>query len=148
SAARAVHRGQSDDRDAGAGLPADDRHDPDRGRLRRRGAEGLCLRGDGILGTDRGPEHAVPPRQEATPGRGGAGRRRPSPALSGSAESRRPWHRRWLVDWIEAGLALALTGLLRCLPLPAASALGGWVARSIGTRLGVSQRAYRNLRLA
>lgn len=68
--------------------------------------------------------------------------------MSGAADGRRPWHRRWLVDWIEAGLALGLTGLMRCLPLPAASSIGGWVTRTIGMRLAVSQRAHRNLKLA
>jgi Kdo2-lipid IVA lauroyltransferase/acyltransferase len=63
-------------------------------------------------------------------------------------ESQRPWYRRWLVDWIEAGLALGLTGAMRCLPLPAASSIGGWFARTLGPLLGVSQRAHRNLRLA
>lgn len=68
--------------------------------------------------------------------------------MSSTAEQRRPWHRRRILDWVEAGLALALTGLLRCLPLPAASALGGWFTRTVGTWLPVSRRAERNLRLA
>jgi KDO2-lipid IV(A) lauroyltransferase len=45
-----------------------------------------------------------------------------------------------------AGLVLAL-GLLRLLPVDSASNLGGFLARTIGPRLPVSRRAWRNLRL-
>ena len=45
------------------------------------------------------------------------------------------------------GLALALA-VLRPLPPETASNLGGFIARSLGPRLGVSERARRNLRLA
>lgn len=68
--------------------------------------------------------------------------------MSKSNENGRPWHRRYLLDWVEAGLAVVLTGLLRCLPLPAASAVGGWFARTVGPKLGVSRRAERNLKYA
>ena len=60
----------------------------------------------------------------------------------------RPWFRRNILDWVEAGLAVVLTGLLRLLPLPAASSLGGWFTRTIGPMLNVSRRADRNLKLA
>ncbi|MEZ5666448.1 MAG: lysophospholipid acyltransferase family protein [Alphaproteobacteria bacterium] len=65
-----------------------------------------------------------------------------------NGEERRPWIRRNVTDWLEAALAVALTGLLRLLPLSAASGLGGWFARTVGPRLSVSQRAERNLKLA
>jgi Kdo2-lipid IVA lauroyltransferase/acyltransferase len=54
-----------------------------------------------------------------------------------------PWAYR-----IEAWAAALLFGLLGWLPLDAASALGGMLARRIGPRLGVSNRARRNLRAA
>jgi len=49
---------------------------------------------------------------------------------------------------IEAWAAALLFALLGSLPLDAASALGGMLARRIGRRLGVSNRARRNLRSA
>ena len=52
-----LHQPQSDRGDAGARLPADDRHGADRRRLRRESAEGLHLRGDGVLGLHREAEH-------------------------------------------------------------------------------------------
>src|SRR5438105_3022941 len=54
-----------------------------------------------------------------------------------------PWTYR-----IEAWGAALLFALLGWLPLHAASALGGALARWIGPRLGVSNRARRNLRAA
>lgn len=66
---------------------------------------------------------------------------------SARTENGRPWHQRWLTDWIEAGLAVALTGLLRCMPLWAASGVGGWFTRTIGPSLKVSRRADKNLQL-
>jgi predicted tellurium resistance membrane protein TerC len=50
----------ADRRDAGAGLPADDRHRADRRGLRRPRAEGLHLHRHGLLGRGRGPEHDGP----------------------------------------------------------------------------------------
>jgi KDO2-lipid IV(A) lauroyltransferase len=51
-------------------------------------------------------------------------------------------------DRIEAcGVAL-LFAAMRALPIDAASALGGWLARHIGPRLGISRRARRNLAAA
>src|SRR5215208_4362725 len=49
---------------------------------------------------------------------------------------------------IEAWGAALFFAALRALPLDAASAVGGAVARWIGPRLGVSNRARRNLRAA
>jgi KDO2-lipid IV(A) lauroyltransferase len=57
-----------------------------------------------------------------------------------------PRHR--LGDRIEGIAARALFGLFRLLPLDAASAVGGFLARSIGPRLGASKRAVVNLRRA
>jgi len=55
------------------------------------------------------------------------------------------------VSWthrFEAWTASVCVALLRCLPLDAASALGGLLARLIGPRLRVSELARRNLRAA
>ena len=49
---------------------------------------------------------------------------------------------------LEAGLAWALYGVLRALPLDAASGLAGAVCRMIGPRLPVSRHARRNLAMA
>lgn len=49
---------------------------------------------------------------------------------------------------LEALGARLLFGLFKLLPLDAASALGGFLARTIGPRLGVSKRAVINLRRA
>jgi Kdo2-lipid IVA lauroyltransferase/acyltransferase len=56
--------------------------------------------------------------------------------------------RRRLAHAIEALGARLLFGIFRLLPLDAASALGGWLARAIGPRLGVSKRASVNVRRA
>jgi KDO2-lipid IV(A) lauroyltransferase len=49
---------------------------------------------------------------------------------------------------LEGVGARLLFRLFKALPLDAASALGGFIARSIGPRLGVTRRARRNLRRA
>jgi KDO2-lipid IV(A) lauroyltransferase len=51
-------------------------------------------------------------------------------------------------DRIEAGGAALFFALMRALPIDAASGLGGWLARHIGPRLGISNRARRNLAAA
>ncbi|MEX0759386.1 MAG: lauroyl acyltransferase [Tistlia sp.] len=48
---------------------------------------------------------------------------------------------------LEAALAFLFLGLFKILPLDRASALGGWLGRSVGPRLALSKRAYRNLEL-
>ena len=48
-------------------------------------------------------------------------------------------------DRIEACGAAVFLAAMRALPIDAASALGGWLARHIGPRLGISARARRNL---
>lgn len=53
-----------------------------------------------------------------------------------------------LSERIEGGAAIALMALFEALPLDAASAIGGFLARSIGPRLGASKRARRNLERA
>ena len=55
---------------------------------------------------------------------------------------------RGLQYWAEAAGAYVLFGVFRMLPLDWASALGGFLARLIGPRLGVSKRAVLNLRRA
>jgi KDO2-lipid IV(A) lauroyltransferase len=51
-------------------------------------------------------------------------------------------------DVLEAWAARLLFGAFRRLPLDAASALGGFIARSVGPRIGASKRAVLNLRRA
>lgn len=49
---------------------------------------------------------------------------------------------------MEAIVAGAAFALFRALPVGAASAVGGFLARTIGPRLGIARRAEKNLRLA
>lgn len=51
-------------------------------------------------------------------------------------------HARYLAEAIPA---YAFFGLCKILPLDAASALGGWLGRTIGPWMGVTRRAERNL---
>ena len=51
-------------------------------------------------------------------------------------------------DWLEGAGAVIFYTFFRFLPLDWASGLGGFTARTIGPRLGVSKRARENLRLA
>ena len=51
-------------------------------------------------------------------------------------------------DWLEGAGAVIFYTFFRFLPLDWASGLGGFIARTIGPRLGVSKRARENLRLA
>ena len=74
-AARGLHREEPDDRDAGARLPADDRHDADRRRLRVPRPQGLHLRRHGLLGPGRGAEHAGPATRRSRGERGCRARR-------------------------------------------------------------------------
>src|SRR5712691_11364264 len=55
---------------------------------------------------------------------------------------------RTLAHRFEAIGAAVMFGLFRQLPLDAASALGGFLGRLVGPRLGVSKRARLNLRRA
>jgi Kdo2-lipid IVA lauroyltransferase/acyltransferase len=55
---------------------------------------------------------------------------------------------RRLLHLVEGLGAVIVYGLFRALPLDAASALGGFLGRSIGPRLAISRRALRNLRAA
>ena len=49
---------------------------------------------------------------------------------------------------LEAALAAGFMALMRALPLDTASALGGFIGRTIGPRLGITKRAARNFRRA
>ncbi len=49
---------------------------------------------------------------------------------------------------IEALGVVAIFGVYRAMPLPMASALGGWFGRTVGPRAGISNRARKNLRRA
>jgi Kdo2-lipid IVA lauroyltransferase/acyltransferase len=53
-----------------------------------------------------------------------------------------------LSERIEGAAAIALMALFSLLPIDLASGIGGFLARSIGPRLGISKRAQRNLELA
>ena len=55
---------------------------------------------------------------------------------------------KWLVYAIEGAAAWLLFALLGLLPIDAASAVGGWLGRTIGPRLAVSRKARRNLQRA
>jgi KDO2-lipid IV(A) lauroyltransferase len=55
---------------------------------------------------------------------------------------------RGIVHRIEGAAARVFFGAFRLLPLDAASALGGWLGRLIGPRLGVNKRAMINLKRA
>jgi len=57
----------------------------------------------------------------------------------------RTFIRRYVIYPLEAALAFAAYGFLSLLPLDGASALGGWLARTIGPRLPISNRAVRNI---
>lgn len=62
------------------------------------------------------------------------------------ARHRSFFHR--LLDRIEAVVLHALFVLARIIPIDAASAVGGWIARTVGPRLPVSETGRRNLRRA
>ncbi|MDB5411608.1 MAG: lauroyl acyltransferase [Rhodospirillales bacterium] len=65
---------------------------------------------------------------------------------AGGRRSRPRWR---VLAWrIEAFVAALAIGCFRLLPIDAASALGGALARTIGPRLGVSRQARKNLRRA
>ncbi|HEV2162227.1 MAG TPA: hypothetical protein VGR52_08360 [Stellaceae bacterium] len=46
----------------------------------------------------------------------------------------------------EAGALFAVLAAFGALPVDRASAVGGWLGRTIGPRLGISRRALKNLR--
>jgi KDO2-lipid IV(A) lauroyltransferase len=56
--------------------------------------------------------------------------------------------RKSIVHALEAVGAVIVLGLFRIMPLDIASAVGGWLGRTIGPRMRVSRRADRNLVLA
>jgi KDO2-lipid IV(A) lauroyltransferase len=56
--------------------------------------------------------------------------------------------RRFVVHPIEAAVAFAVYVLFKLLPLETASAVGGWLGRTVGPRLSLTERARRNLRRA
>jgi len=53
--------------------------------------------------------------------------------------------RRYVAHPVEALAAFSLYAVFRVLPMDAASAIGGWLGRTFGPRLPLSQRAVRNL---
>jgi KDO2-lipid IV(A) lauroyltransferase len=65
-----------------------------------------------------------------------------------SKPKRRPWLPRDLAHRIEAVGAGLMFGFFRLLPVDAASAVGGWLGRLVGPRLGVTKRAQINLQRA
>ena len=54
----------------------------------------------------------------------------------------------YLFHPLQAGAAVVVYTLFRILPLDAASALGGWMSRTVGPHLGISSRAVKNLAAA
>lgn len=60
----------------------------------------------------------------------------------------KPWTAKPVRYPLEAAGMVLLFGLLRLLPLDAASALGGWIGRTVGPRLAASRKVLRNLALA
>ncbi len=89
-----------DGEDAGAQLPAADRHVADRRRARVPHPEGLRLLRDGLLGLRRDAQHPVPPQGQAGQaarrlhGREDRPRRHGDASPSPPAAARRRWHRR------------------------------------------------------
>ena len=55
---------------------------------------------------------------------------------------------RFVFHPLEAVAAFTAYGVFAVLPMGAASALGGWLAATVGPRLGLSRRAVRNLKRA
>ena len=55
---------------------------------------------------------------------------------------------RYIFHPIEAAVALMIYSLFKILPIDLASALGGWLGRTIGPRMPISERAVRNLSAA
>jgi Kdo2-lipid IVA lauroyltransferase/acyltransferase len=58
------------------------------------------------------------------------------------------WMTRTIGHRVEGALVLSAAALFKALPLDAASALGGWIGRTIGPRLPGSRTADANLRRA
>lgn len=56
--------------------------------------------------------------------------------------------RRYLGYPLEAALLYFIYGIFAVLPLDAASALGGWIGRTVGPRLRTSRKALRNIQRA
>ena len=54
----------------------------------------------------------------------------------------------WIAHPVQAAGAYLIYGLLAVLPVDAASALGGWLLRSVGPRLGAARTARRNMERA
>ncbi len=61
---------------------------------------------------------------------------------------KRPWYQRYLRHPLEAAALFLLLGIVRLIPADWASATGGWIARTLGPRVRISERARANLRLA
>ncbi|HYM03149.1 MAG TPA: lauroyl acyltransferase [Stellaceae bacterium] len=70
------------------------------------------------------------------------------PANAGDWSDRVRGGQRRVGQLAEAAGLFAVMSMFACLPVDYASALGGWIGRTVGPRLGVSRRALRNLRLA
>lgn len=58
------------------------------------------------------------------------------------------WMTRTIGHRVEGALVYAACGLFAALPVDAASALGGWIGRTVGPRLSGSRTALRNLERA
>jgi len=60
----------------------------------------------------------------------------------------RPFLRRYLFHPLQALAGYALYAVMQFFPIAVASAMGGWLGRTIGPRLAISRRARRNLERA
>jgi Kdo2-lipid IVA lauroyltransferase/acyltransferase len=69
----------------------------------------------------------------------------PRPPASMAATNKSGKKIQYRLEWLGA---VIVRGVFAALPLPAASALGGFVARTVGPRVGTTKRARINLRRA
>jgi KDO2-lipid IV(A) lauroyltransferase len=74
--------------------------------------------------------------------------------MSGLRDRLKPLQKAWprlvrnhVVHPLQAALAYAAYGVLRCVPIDVASAIGAWAARTIGMRIGATRHGDRNLQL-
>ena len=56
--------------------------------------------------------------------------------------------KKYLLHPLEAVFAVAVYGLFWLMPIRMASAIGGWLGRTIGPKIGLSRRANKNLKRA
>ena len=57
------------------------------------------------------------------------------------------WFRTLIIDRVLGFIAASLNTFFACLPVDAASAFGGWMARLVGPKLRVTKNARRELNI-